>query len=105
MKQISLPIVLFVAVCAGDLLAQSAIDPGNNGNATPTPQTQPASDATTDSTAPSSGQGGTVPEVAALDGSGSISLSLIRRPHLLIGGTVASGYDSDPLNLGTGPST
>jgi hypothetical protein len=105
MKQIALPIVLFVAVCARDLLAQSATDPGNIGNTTPTTQTQPATDATADSTAPSSGQGGTVTEVAALDGSGSISLSLIRRPHLLIGGTVASGYDSDPLNLGTGPST
>jgi hypothetical protein len=105
MKQISLPIVLFVAVCAGDLLAQSATDPGNDGNTTPTTETQSATEATADSPAPSSGQGARVTEVAALDGSGSISMSLIRRPHLLIGETVAGGYDSDPLNLGTGSST
>jgi hypothetical protein len=105
MKRISLPIVLFVASCAGDLLAQSAPDAQSDGNTISTTQTQSATDGTADSTAPSSGQAERVPEVAALDGSGSISMSLIRRPHLLIGGTVAGGYDSDPLNLGTGPST
>ena len=105
MKRISLPIVLFVALCAGDLLAQSASDPPTDGNTTSTTQTPSVTDAAADTTAPSSGQGGRVPEAAALDGSGSISLSLIRRPRLLVGGTVAGGYDSDPLNLGTGPST
>jgi hypothetical protein len=105
MKRISLPIVLFAVACAGDLLAQSPTDPQTDGNAISTTQTQSVTDATADSTAPASSQGGRVPEVAALDGSGSISMSLIRRPHLLIGGTVAGGYDSDPLNLGTGPST
>ncbi len=104
MKRISLAIMLFVAVFAADLLAQSATDPQIDGTATST-ETQSVTDASSDPTAPSSSQGGRVPEVAALDGSGTISMSLIRRPHLLIGGTAASGYDSDPLNLGTGPST
>jgi hypothetical protein len=105
MKRISLPIVLFVAVCAGDLLAQSATDPGTGGNTTSTTQTQSVTDGSADSTTPSTGQAERAPEATALDGSGSISMSLIRRLRLLVGGTVAGGYDSDPLNLGTGPAT
>jgi hypothetical protein len=104
MKRISLAIVLFVAVSAGDLLAQAAAEPQIDGNA-PSTQTQSGPNATVEPTAPSSSEGEKVPEVAALDGSGTIPMSLIRRPHLLIGGTAAGGYDSDPLNLGTGPST
>lgn len=44
-------------------------------------------------------------DVPALDGAGIISMSSIRSPRLLVGGTIAGGYDSNPLNLGDGTSS
>ena len=84
MKRISLAIMLFVAVFAADLLAQSATDPQIDGTATST-ETQSVTDASSDPTAPSSSQGGRVPEVAAR--------------------VIGSPTDSGSVSLGSSPGT
>jgi len=102
--RIRLAITLAATIGVGQIHAQSTTgtDAGSK-----TQTVQPQSPTESGSTNPEKAvdQAQESQDVQALDGSGVISMSAIRRAHLLVGGTVAGGFDSNPLNLGKGKSS
>jgi hypothetical protein len=68
-------------------------------------QAQASQNATAEDASAAGVQRDRPPDVAALDGSGTIPFSMARHPQFLVGGTVAGGFDSNPLNLGAGGGT
>jgi hypothetical protein len=96
-----LSLVLLAGVWAGSIHAQTTLEaqPASEGQTDPNQvvvtTNDPQQGKPLDLTRPSQ-------DVQSLDGAGLISMSSIRKPRLLVGGTVSGGFDSNPQNLGNG---
>jgi len=93
---------LTAAFCTIQVRAQSTPGPGNKTQIvipqSPLNANAPLTGSEVNQSRPSQ-------DVQALDGTGIISMSSIRKPQLLVGGAVSGGYDSNPLNLGDAKSS
>jgi len=101
-SRIQFAIVLATAICGRVSYAQDTPAQANPQTLTPAPTIQTTVDSSSPSPVDVVDQSQTSQDVPALDGSGVISMSSIRKPQLLIGGTVTGGYDTNPLNIGDG---
>ena len=108
-RQIRLAPAFFVAVCAGQILAQTTAQVPATSSQTAQSAASSQSGSTDHSVTEdeqSSQEQVQQPQYApALDGSGLISMSTIPRMQLLMGGSVSSGFDTNPENLSGGKSS
>ena len=95
--RLQLSIALTSVLSAAPNLAQKAVQ----SPAIPSDQTVSAPPTFTEPQAPFN----QVVDARALDGSGTISVISIRKPRLLVGGSISSGFDSNPQNLGQSKSS
>jgi hypothetical protein len=99
---IRLTVTLSAWSLVGPILAQTSNKNQMNTGAQP-PVESPVS--ATQDQANSNGKEQQVQYAAALDGTGLISLDSSSPSHLLLGATVAGGWDSNPNNLGNGTAS
>jgi hypothetical protein len=104
LRCIRLIVALSTGLLPGSLFAQTS-----GGDQTTTPAHPPveSSGVNAEDAVQASNGGGEqkMQYAAALDGTGLISMDRTRPTHLLLGAAVASGWDSNPNNLGNGASS
>ena len=101
---IRLTVALSAWSLVGPILAQTSNKDQMNTGAQPSVES-PVSATQDQVQASSEGKEQQVQYAAALDGTGLISLDSSSPSHLLLGATVAGGWDSNPNNLGNGTAS
>lgn len=103
LNQIKLATSLAMTLWTGNILAQSAtnVPAGSDAQSVEPQQTATTADTMSTSTVDQAKQ---IQYVPALDGEGLIPMNSVRTLHLLVGGTITSGFDSNPDNLSNGAS-
>jgi hypothetical protein len=98
-------IAMLATVCwTGQLSAQVTPDTTAGGNGQSN-QPNTAANTPDSATSTTTDQAQLTQYAPALDGAGLISMNFVQKIHLLTGGTVSGGYDSNPDNLSQATST